>query len=407
VTGFIPQPGPRRLGEYLLEQLRSNEWSHFDAAIAFVKASGVRHIAAALREFSRRGTVRLSVGVDLGGTSIEGLQALMSAVEGDGGIWVFHNETHSTFHPKVYLFSNPSRASLVVGSSNLTEGGLYANYEASLESLLDLELPDDRAAYDRVCGTLDSWRDETGGTARRLTPDFLLELLAEGYIVPERLARPEVSAEADHEGEKAEEPARRRLFASAPTPGAPAVPRDGGHVAVPERAQPPGPARATRAAEGGEPVAADAADHLGYVMTLHATDVGYGQTTAGTEARSPEIFIPLAARDDDAGFWDWDYGYTPDPGRPDKKDRKVVLRLGADSVDATFYNWPDKHDFRIRTEALRRAATVGDILRLEKAVGLPYDYYAEIVPQGTTMHATYLALCVNAVRNSDKRWGYY
>ncbi len=42
-----------------------------------------------------------------------------------------------------------------------------------------------------------------------------------------------------------------------------------------------------------EPVAAPRGNFRGFVMTLQKTDVGRGQTTAGTSARSPEIFIPL------------------------------------------------------------------------------------------------------------------
>ena len=34
-----------------------------------------------------------------------------------------------------------------------------------------------------------------------------------------------------------------------------------------------------------------------FLMTLQRTDVGVGQTTTGTSRRSPEIFVPLSARD--------------------------------------------------------------------------------------------------------------
>jgi hypothetical protein len=49
-------------------------------------------------------------------------------------LYVYHNsrsEPKYTFHPKLYAFEKESRAVVFVGSSNLTEGGLYTNYEVN------------------------------------------------------------------------------------------------------------------------------------------------------------------------------------------------------------------------------------------------------------------------------------
>jgi hypothetical protein len=70
--------------------------------------------------------------------------------------------------------------------------------------------------------------------------------------------------------------------------------------------------------------------------------------------------------------------------------------------------WPDKHDFRLRNATLRDAGVVEDILRIEEApAGNPYDYYAEVIPKGSSDYAKYRGICANPVRNSNKRWGYY
>jgi len=73
----------------------------------------------------------------------------------------------------------------------------------------------------------------------------------------------------------------------------------------------------------------------------------------------------------------------------------------------TIWYYPPRHEFRLRSEELRATANVGDILRLEKVSKQSYDYYADIIPQGTSDYAYYLSLCTNPVRNSHKRWGYY
>ncbi|MFZ0962470.1 MAG: hypothetical protein WAO35_16355, partial [Terriglobia bacterium] len=72
---FITQPfGQVRLGDFLLCHFADPQWTVFQAAVAFVKRSGTRHLRRPLREFSRRAPVRISVGIDFLGTSREGLR---------------------------------------------------------------------------------------------------------------------------------------------------------------------------------------------------------------------------------------------------------------------------------------------------------------------------------------------
>ncbi len=147
-----------RLGEVLLAQLRDTRWSEFRAAVAFVKRSGVQHLGEAIRDFARRGSVRISVGVDFGGTSQEGMTELLRCA-GDGHAWVFHNTNGSTFHPKLYLFRNDAEAFVVVGSGNLNQGGLFTNYEASIALGLDWHW-----RWTDICSTGSSVRSTCGST---------------------------------------------------------------------------------------------------------------------------------------------------------------------------------------------------------------------------------------------------
>src|SRR5208283_5580049 len=113
---LIVQPGNAdRLGDVLNRNLLEERWDEFLCAVAFAKRSGVRHLAGALRVFSERGLVRLVVGIDLCGTSREGLTDLLACLDERGEVWVYHNEAPSTFHPKVYAFRNPRQALVVVG----------------------------------------------------------------------------------------------------------------------------------------------------------------------------------------------------------------------------------------------------------------------------------------------------
>ena len=387
---FVHQPSTsNRIGDCLKQNLAA-PWTRFRAAIAFVKRSGTRHIAPALAEFARTRDVEIIVGVDHGGSSAEGLRDLLDAVSPSGQVIVFHNRLPFTFHPKVYLFQSAVAADLTIGSGNLTEGGLFTNYEAALHVSLRLDDPRDAAILRSVEQTLDAWADLSTGAALVLDHALLARLTASG-VTPSETVDPPGSDGAKGDDGGRTDPAGS-LFAARTEPGPPAVPVRGR-----EREGPPADDTPT------------SAGRLGFVMTLQQTDVGVGQTSAGTSRRSPEIFVPLAARDAAPGFWGWPEAFTEDPAKPGKRDRNGVrMRVGDEVVPVNMMTWPDKHDFRLRSEKLRSAGRPGDVLRIERAgPGADHEYAAEVIRQGTSRHAAHLDLCRQVVRNSEKKYGYY
>ncbi len=398
---MILQPeGPIRLGDFLLSHLSDSGWTEFRAGVAFVKYSGVRHIAAPLADFAKRGRVQLCVGVDFGGTTAEGLKALLDCAGVNGEIWVYHNEAGVTFHPKLYFFkAKDGRADVAIGSGNLTEGGIYTNYEVAMLLRLVPSSPDHRKLITQFESTLNAWCDPSAGMAKRVDIALIEKLLDQGYIVTERQAARAQAAKAS--------PARTKpgkwmpIFSARPVGKAPAA------------VMWPGPTPFREPSGTGQPPAVQppqAVAATGFLMTLQQTDIGVGQITAGTSRRSPEVFIPLAARDYAPDFWGWPSLFAPDPAKLGKMDRPgVKMWLGTKVIEVNMMTWPDKHDFRLRSEALRSAGSIGDILRLEKAdATIGFDYLAHIVPQGTQEHRHYLAFCVNRTKGrSNKLWDYY
>ncbi len=279
---FSRQPeGDRRLGDFLQRNLAARSWTEFRAAVAFVKRSGVRHIKELLSQFlDRGGAVKIAVGVDLRGTSIEGLTDLLETIRERGELWVFHNEIPSTFHPKVYVFKEESRAEVYVGSGNLTEGGLFTNYEAGFQASLDLTSETEQRTYQEVMAALTGWSSGDMGNGQLLTDGLLARLVALGYVVPERETVPAEDEAAATETGSRSGAGRERLFAAVGVQRAPRVYEIAVRPAAVSRV-------AARVTEG----------RIGFVMTLQQTDVGTGQVTEGTSRRSPEIFIPLVARD--------------------------------------------------------------------------------------------------------------
>lgn len=179
---FIAQPFDQiRLGEFLLAHLVDPQWNEFRAAVAFVKRSGTQYIRQPLRDFSARAQVRISVGVDLNGTSTEGLAQLLEATP-PGSIFVYRNNGPYTFHPKVYVFKSAQQAEVLVGSGNLTGGGLFTNYEASLAVSLDRNDPGDVQFLQLVETTLNRWSQPQNGLCYELTQGLLDRLVEAGLV---------------------------------------------------------------------------------------------------------------------------------------------------------------------------------------------------------------------------------
>lgn len=128
-TVFRDQPKDVQFANVLVAEVAGGRWQALEVGVAWARRSGVRLVRRSLVRFLRRGGVlRITVGIDIENTSKEGLAGLLSLEQyGVSEIFVYHNEESGvTFHPKVYLFRNSSQVRLIVGSNNLTEGGLWS-----------------------------------------------------------------------------------------------------------------------------------------------------------------------------------------------------------------------------------------------------------------------------------------
>lgn len=413
-TQFISQPQDAfRLGDFLLEGFAQPDWTEFRGASAFVKRSGTKHIKGAMKAFvARGGVIRFTAGVDAGGTSEQGLRDLLDAVDNGTGIFVYGNGSSSTFHPKVYLFRNNQAAHLVVGSGNFTEGGLYTNYEASILLKLDLSVPADQEILDAVTESLDIWSTSAEGECFLLDAALLERLTAAQKVPDERVARAEERMMVrEAAGNEVENIFTWRGVRAAPEAAAVILPVEDNVDIDPEDED-------DQALEVPQypPVVPQAGNHTTFLMTLQRTDVGVGQTTRGAQRRSPEIFIPLIARDTDPDFWGWPRLFVPDAGWPGPIDRhgrgkmdrtNVMVRLGGATFPITMWYNPDKKDLRLRSEHLRSAGDISDIFYMQRTNGAGgFSYYVEIVPVGTDRYNSLIPHCNMSVRNSHKLFGY-
>lgn len=152
-------------------------------SVAFATASGLGAIAEKLVPIAERTT--MIAGIRNGITSAQALQKCL-----DLGLATYIVDTGARsilFHPKLYLSKSAAKARLLVGSANLTGGGLASNVEASIAIDLDLRVPSDRQFLDEVSdailGILD--HQQSGNVIEISSPEEIQQLLDSGRVVDE------------------------------------------------------------------------------------------------------------------------------------------------------------------------------------------------------------------------------
>lgn len=99
-------------------------------AVAFLKQSGIKHLS---RYFTTKRSFTIIAGANFGLTEPDALTALLNFGK-NKKVKAYLNKLDSKtiFHPKMYLFKSGKTGHIVVGSANLTQGGLKDNDEYSL-----------------------------------------------------------------------------------------------------------------------------------------------------------------------------------------------------------------------------------------------------------------------------------
>ena len=180
---LMNQPFSGQLGDRILGLLGSSHYHTLNIAVAFAKNSGVLRIKDGLEKFrSHGGTVNAYVGVDLGGTSYEALTALLLHTD---SLNVVHSERGQTFHSKIYHFLGNNGGLLVVGSHNLTGGGLWTNFESSVH----IPIGGGSIGETKISNEVNEYFHELNALGTSLMPiktqNEIEKLLNEGYVTKE------------------------------------------------------------------------------------------------------------------------------------------------------------------------------------------------------------------------------
>lgn len=174
-------------GNFIINSLESKQYSSFNAFIAFVSTGGLKNIIDQLVEFKESGgEVHLYLGVNLNATSKEALEQLL---EHDIESYIVYSPNNIIYHPKIYAFEGKEVTRAIIGSSNLTESGLFQNIEASV--CIDFENEDENGCnfVADIYEHFNSIINLEHQSCQRLTPDILTLLIENKVVLPEAINR--------------------------------------------------------------------------------------------------------------------------------------------------------------------------------------------------------------------------
>ena len=413
---YIAQPDTQ-LGKVLSEMLDAEPpASQIIFVSAFVSLQTIMRVKHQVVEMKGSGVdFRFVFGIDLGGTSQEVLKELLGW--GIDVRIVKHRIPGHTFHPKLYLFQWADKATIIIGSNNITEGGFFGNYESTAR--ITYKLPEDAESFDSACAELSRFLEPDGPVAYELTTEFLDELIDRGEILTEaeaRMGRDIAAKTKKPKGNKIDEP----IFGIEDIKPPPPLPADLLERLVKNvrKRRKAYKKKVKKAAAKGKtkvamPIDEEVSDSLlpaAFYMTLPTLQ---GDNIPG-EGRIPLEAIELAKE-----FWGWPDEYSKEVSPRAGKDRvywnwrpkwKIwsVEALGVVTVqEVRMYMYANSSDFRFYVRPLVNAgADLGDVVRIRRIAESGAEFECVLARQGTPDYNEWIKCCTQAVRNSTRSFGY-
>jgi hypothetical protein len=327
----------------------------------------------------RGGKVDAMVGIDLRQTSKEALELLLTLCD---NVYVTYEPRAQSciFHPKIYLFDGKSAAKALIGSHNLTSGGIETNYEsgAAFHFAFDVDK--------------DLWLTEFEPLwSELLPPDHVNTLKLDRSLLAQLVDAQLVLSEDQIRSiqRQATAPGHRGtlslpfggVLVKPPTPLSSAIPKTAG--------------------VGGAIQTLPAPSSLATILVMQIKP-----------HHNAEMFLSKKALDQNNAFFSWPWTgrtrpkKTSNQGYPQRDPTPVMLIRVYDIADSVIFEkristlmvfYETKSEVRVTIgQEARRVITDYSILVLRKADGTApdfVDYYADIYPPSSPRYQTYLAGC--------------
>ncbi|HWK02778.1 MAG TPA: phospholipase D family protein [Puia sp.] len=188
-------------GNLIIDTLADEQYNSFNAFVAFVSIGGLNNILVQLSAFQARGgNIRLYIGVDLNGTSKEALEKL---IELEIETYIVFSPNNIIYHPKIYTFEGDIFSRAIVGSSNLTERGLFQSVESSV--CVTFHNEDDEMGIEFLKAIYEHYNQIISNehpSCQLLTNEILEILVANKIVIPEAINREKLNKINKEFGEK-------------------------------------------------------------------------------------------------------------------------------------------------------------------------------------------------------------
>lgn len=174
------------VGHYLMKFLSESDFYSFIGTSAFASEAGIyglsEYFKTAKKVFS---SLTLIVGIDQEGTSKEALTELLNL---NINSFVFYQSEPPIFHPKIYLFEGLDKFKLIIGSSNLTQRGLFNNVESSILVESDMDDEDGLNLLTELKNYYKSLFDFSDKNLFKINDSLIDDLYSKG-LIPDELTR--------------------------------------------------------------------------------------------------------------------------------------------------------------------------------------------------------------------------
>lgn len=181
---------------------------HAILSVAFLTNDGVQQLKDIFYNIPKSSQVL--VGISNGVTSYQGLTALLLYIK---GFYVVDTGTAGViFHPKLYFLRTASMLKTIVGSANLTLGGLNNNIEASAYIELGKDDENFSALVNKVEDTIGGFILNNPKNIRKITLQSEIdELFSSSLLVDESVQRPSRDTIGNPSGTKTNRPKSIKL----------------------------------------------------------------------------------------------------------------------------------------------------------------------------------------------------
>ncbi len=352
------------IGSKITYDLQSGHYSNLKIIVAYAKNSAISKIYEDLSTFiNKGGKLEAIIGIDQKITSYQALINLSKFTKDK--LFVHHDKGAITFHPKMYLFGNQAIENVYIGSSNLTSGGLYTNFEANVNILLDSSNNAQQFQQEVTNYWQQLLKDKNTKQANK---DFIHTLFTNGALSDEN---------NNKEFKKIIQSLNKLPFESRKRTVK--LPENSIHATVPS------PLLTAH-----------------FAMSLSNFDVS-------SKSQDPVLLIPITALKANPNFWNWPNSFTLSganfPQYYTSSTIKVNKQVFKNQI-VRFYFYEKKREFRLQCEAIKRNGASQDIILIKKNNTNTAEYDIQLVRKTAATYPKLLAK-LKTRASKQKMYGYF